>query len=271
MSAKKKNFNITFWRVLAMVAALLFVDAVLKYSSGLGQNNSAEKIITEFASNNGFTLDDYPMEIREMLVQNNETKQFVTNYPKKITNFKPEKLDFSEYKDCSEPPHLMQWDMRWGYMTYNGNVFGLTGSAPTCLSMVSIYVLHNINLTPVKIADIAKGQIYETDPEKLLSIGARNLGMNTVEVPRNNQRMREAVMENGCSVICMLKSQELSQFIVITKIDDDGNFVIKDPSSKNRSKKGYSFTDLKNNGLKRVWKYSPVVRTEDASSASASQ
>ena len=144
-----------------MVAALLFVDAVLKYSSGLGQNNSAEKIITEFASNNGFTLDDYPMEIREMLVQNNETKQFVTNYPKKITNFKPEKLDFSEYKECSEPPHLMQWDMRWGYMTYNGNVFGLTGSAPTCLSMVSIYVLHNINLTPVKIADIANGRYFE--------------------------------------------------------------------------------------------------------------
>ena len=109
------------------------------------------------------------------------------------------------------------------------------------------------------------------NPEKLLSIGARNLGMNTVEVPRNNQRMREAVMEKGCSVICMLKSQELSQFVVITKIDDDGNFVIKDPSSKNRSKKGYSFTDLKNNGLKRVWKYSPVVRTEDASSASAPQ
>ena len=96
MSSRKNYFNITFWKVLAMVVVLLFADAVLKYSSGLGQNNSAEKIITEFASNNGFTLDDYPMEIREMLVQNNETKQFVTNYPKKITNYKPEKLDFSE-------------------------------------------------------------------------------------------------------------------------------------------------------------------------------
>lgn len=261
MSTKHKNYNITFWRVLAFVLALLFVDAVLKYSSGLGQNNSAEKIITEFASNNGFTLDDYPMEIREMLVQNNETKQFVTNYPKKITNFKPDKLDFSEYKDCSEPPQLLQWDMRWGYMKYNGNVFGLTGSAPTCLSMVSIYVLHNINLTPVHIAEFARGTNFENDPEKLLSIGARNLGMNAAEVPRNNQRMREAVMEKGCSIVCMLKSQELSQFVVITKIDEDGNFVIHDPSSKKRSEKGYSFTDLKNNGLRRIWKYSPAAPT----------
>ena len=271
LSSRKNYFNITFWKVLAMVVVLLFADAVLKYSSGLGQNNSAEKIITEFASNNGFTLDDYPMEIREMLVQNNETKQFVTNYPKKITNYKPEKLDFSEYANCTEPPHLIQWDMRWGYMTYSGNVFGLTGSAPTCLSMVSIYVLQDTGMTPVHIAEFAKGTFFETDPEKLLSIGARKLGMNSVEVPRNNQRMREAVMEKGCSVICMLKSQELSQFVVITKIDDDGNFVIKDPSSKNRSKNGYSFTDLKNNGLKRVWKYSRATDTTYTDFSASSQ
>lgn len=268
MSEKMKNLNITFWRVLSIVVALLFIDAILKYSSGLGQSNSAEKIITEYASNNGFTLDDYPMEIREMLVQNNETKEFVTNYPKKITNFKPDKLDFSSYKGCTEPPHLLQWDMRWGYMSYNGNVFGLTGSAPTCLSMVSIYVLHDISRTPVFIANFAKGTDYESNPERLLSIGSRYLDLSTSEVPPNNQRMREAVMEDGSAVICMLKSQELSQFVVITKIDDDGNFVIHDPSSKNRSKNGYSYTELKNNGLKRIWKFSPQVRTSDNTASS---
>ena len=157
MEVKNRKIKLTFSSVLCAVLILLFVDAILKYSSGLGQNNSAEKLITEFASQNGFTLDDYPMDIREMLVRNDETKDFVLNYPKKITHFRPDKLDFSEYKDCKEPPHLMQWDMRWGYMNYNGNVFGLTGSAPTCLSMAAIYVTHDVNMTPVNIAEFAKG------------------------------------------------------------------------------------------------------------------
>lgn len=267
MAAKKKLPQISFWKALAVVMAILFLDAILKYSSGLGQNNSAEKIITEYASQNGFTLDDYPMDIREMLVRNDETRQFVTNYPKKITHFKPDKLDFSEYKDCTEPPHFMQWDMRWGYMTYNGNVFGLTGSAPTCLSMVAVYVLHNTEMTPVHVAKYAIGSNCESNPEKLLSGGARAMGMSVAEVPRNNQRLREAVTEEGCAVICMLKSQELSQFIVIKGINKEGYFVINDPFSKKLSDKDYSFSDL-NKSIKRIWKYSPMASTTQSTAAS---
>lgn len=257
MSGKKKNPHISFWKATAVVMAILFLDALLKYSSGLGKNNSAEKIITEYASQNGFTLDDYPDEIRNMLVRNDETKQFVTEYPKKITNFKPQKIDLSEYKDCTEPPHLMQWDMRWGYMTYNGNAFGITGSAPTCLSMVAIYVLHNTEITPVFVAEYAKGSNCEGRPEVLLSSGARAMKMNVSEVMRNNQRLREAVTDNGCAVICMLKDQELSQFIVIKGIDKEGHFIVMDPFSKKLSEKGYTFADL-NKSIKRIWKYSPL-------------
>ena len=258
MAEKRRLPRISFWKALALVLLLLFFDAVLKYSSGLGQNNSAEKIITEYASQNGFTLDDYPMDIRDMLVRNDETKQFVTEYPKKITHFEPEKPNLSEYKDCKEPPQLMQWDMRWGYMTYNGNVFGLTGSAPTCLSMAALYVLHNPELSPVYIAEYAKRSNCEGRPEILLSSGARAMGMNVSEVMRNNQRLREAVTEEGCTVICMLKDQELSQFIVIKGIDKEGHFVINDPFSKKLSSTGYAFVDL-NKNIKRIWKYSPAV------------
>ncbi len=249
---------------------ILFFDAVLKYSSGLGQNNSAEKIITEYASQNGFTLDDYPMDVRNMLVRNDETKQFVTEYPKKITNFKPEKPDLSEYKECTEPPHLMQWDMRWGYMTYNGNIFGITGSAPTCLSMAALYVLHNMDMSPVRIAEYAKGSNCENRPETLLSSGARAMGMNASEVPRNNQRLREAVMDDDCAVICMLKDQELSQFIVIKSIDKEGHFIINDPFSKKLSEKGYTFSDL-NKSIKRIWKYSPMTQTVQTGTTVQSQ
>lgn len=253
---KRKTYP-SFWKALAVVMVILLINAGLKHYSGLGKNNSAEKTISEYASKNGYTLDDYPIEIREMLVLNDETEEFVTKYPAKIVHFKPETLDFSEYKNCTAPPQLMQWDVRWGYMKYNGGVFGLTGSAPTCLSMAALFVLHNTSMTPVHMAEFAKDGGCEKQPEKLLSEGARAMGMHVVEVPRNNRRIREAVTEKGCTVICMLKSQDLSQFVVIKGVDKDGSYLINDPASKKRSSKSYSFADL-NKDIKRIWKYSPM-------------
>lgn len=257
LKTKKKSAYPSFWSVLAVVIALFLINTALKHSSGLGKNNSAEKTITEFASQNGFTLDDYPPEIVEMLVLNDETENFVTNYPYKIQNFQPGNIDFSQYKDCTEPPTLMQWDMRWGYMQYNGNVMGLTGSAPTALSMVAVYVLHNMSMTPVHIAEFSIGSNCESRPEKLLSDGARSLGMTVTEVPRNNNRLSQAVKEKGSAVICMMKSHEFSSFIVVKGVDEDGNFLIIDPSNKKRSETHYSFSQL-NTGIKRIWKYSTV-------------
>lgn len=257
MKKNAHNNYPSFWKALAVVLAVLLFNGLLKHYSGLGKNNSAEKIITEYAAKNGYTLEDYPNEIREMLVLNDETEEFVTQYPAKVGHFKPETLDFSKYKNCTKPPRLMQWDVRWGYMKYNGGVFGLTGSAPTCLSMAAIYVLHNMSMTPVHVAEFAKGGGCENNPEKLLSEGARALGMNVVSLPRNNRRIREAITEERCTVICMTKSQDLSQFIVIKDVDKDGNYLINDPASKKRSNQSYSFAEL-NKEIKQIWKYSPI-------------
>ena len=256
MAKHKKNNYPSFWKVLAVVMAVLVFNSILKHSSGLGKNNSAEKVLTEYASKNGYTLDDYPEDIKKMLVLNDETEEFVTQYPAKIVHYIPDGHDLNEFKNCTSPPLLMQWDTRWGYMKYDDNVFGLTGSAPTCLSMVSIYVLQNVSMTPVFIASFSRNGGCEKLPEKLLSQGARSMGMNVVEVPRNNPRLREAVQEKGSAVICMLRSQTMSQFIVIRNVDKDGNYLINDPASKKRSDTAYSFADL-NKDIKRIWKYSP--------------
>ena len=144
-----------------------------------------------------------------------------------------------------------------GSKRLTGNVMGLTGSAPTALSMVAVYVLHNMSMTPVHIAEFSIGSNCESRPEKLLSDGARSLGMTVTEVPRNNNRLSQAVKEKGSAVICMMKSQEFSSFIVVKGVDEDGNFLIIDPSNKKRSETHYSFSQL-NTGIKRIWKYSTV-------------
>ena len=193
--SKKKNAYPSFWLVLLIVISVGLINAALKYAGGLGKNNAAEKEISDYAEQYGFSLSDYPADIINLFKFNEETREFVLNYPSKIVDFKPTSLDFSEYAQCTEPPSFRQWDIRWGYMSYNNSVMGLSGSAPTALSMAALYVTHDMSLTPVHIAQFAAGNECESNPEKLLSDGARTLSMNVTELPKNDKRIRQAVSE----------------------------------------------------------------------------
>ena len=78
--------------------------------------------------------------------KNPETKDFVLNYPlKKDENFE---INLSEYKNSKKVSLFMLWDERWGYNMYAGEFMGLSGCGPTCLSMVSIYLLNDAIYTP---------------------------------------------------------------------------------------------------------------------------
>ncbi len=253
-NAKKMPYP-SFWVIILLLICLISFNGILKYSSGLGKSNSAELIITQYAEKNGYSLEDYPDEIINMLVFNDETTDFVLKYPANKDNFRPEKLDFSKYEKCKEPPLLMQWDERWGYMQYNGHVFGLTGSAPTCLSMAAIYVLHDVSKTPVHIAQAVKNTPYETDPYQLLDDKKNVFGMEVKEISHNQRRFTDAVREEGSTVICLMKSQDFSEAIVVRGIDKNNKFLINDPASEKRSEKSYTYSEL-DAGIRKIWKYS---------------
>ncbi len=251
---KKNNPYPQFRTVFFIVTAIILMNASLKYVGGLGKNNSAEKIINDYAAENGFKFSDYPEEIVNLLNTNDETKEFVLDYPSKIVNFKPDAVNFSQYQGCTEPPLLMQWDLRWGYMSYDDSVMGISGSAPTALSMAAIYELQDISLTPVRVAELAADINSESKPEKLLSNGARELGMTVTEIPKNDSRVRQAVSEDGCVVVCTTDNEEFSSVIVIRGIDENGKYLINDTMSTSRSDKSYTFRDIGEH-LKKIWKY----------------
>ncbi len=244
-----------FYMVFLIVMAAIVFNASLKYLGGLGKNDTAEKTINEYAVQNGFQLSDYPNEIVNLLKINDETKEFVLNYPSRIVDFKPDIINFSEYQNCTEPPLLMQWDVRWGYLSYNNSVMGLSGSAPTALSMAGLYVKKDMSLTPVRIAELAKGSNAESKPEKLLSDGARALDITVMELPRNDSRIRQAVSEEGCVVVCLTDGKLLSQAIVIRGLDEEGKFLVNDTMSRKRSEEGYTFAQMGPH-LRKAWKYS---------------
>ena len=61
--------------------------------------------------------DSYPEKLKEMAQKNSETIDFVYNYPQlkdEVWN-----IDLTEESQSDQVPLLMQWDERWGYITYN--------------------------------------------------------------------------------------------------------------------------------------------------------
>ena len=97
-----------------------------------------------YAGEHGLSLSDYPKELIDLYERNPETEQFVFEYP--LVKDHPPAADLSG-TDTSTVPLLMQWDQRWGYQQYAGDVFGLTGCGPTCLSMVAMYLTGDTSMT----------------------------------------------------------------------------------------------------------------------------
>lgn len=219
------------------------------------KEESAKDVIKNYAEKHGYTLEDYPENIKKLFERNKETKDFVLKYPEK--KGKAYDIDFSKYKKTTEVPLFMQWDQRWGYYTYAGDCMGITGCGPTCLSMVAVYVTGNIKYTPKMIADFAMKNGYADEENgsswSLISEGGRQLGMQVIEIPLDEQRVKDN-LEVGNPIICVVGPGDFTtqgHFIVLTKYKD-GKVSVNDPNSKANSNKQWVFEDIKDQ-IKNLW------------------
>lgn len=75
--------------------------------------------------------DQYPDDLLELLANNEETADFVLDYP--------QKKDLAPAESIGELtggiPLLLQWDERWGYTVYGDNLIAINGCGPTALAM----------------------------------------------------------------------------------------------------------------------------------------
>ncbi len=253
MSNKKTSYP-SFGKVLAGVMAILVINCMMKYFGGLSVSNSAEKAINNYAQAHGYSRSDYPDELVKLLESNSETEEFVLNYPEMVSEGAADKIDLTQYTNCKQPPLLMQWDSRWGYMSYNDSVMGLNGSVPTCLSMTAIYKLQDVSMSPVYMADMAVQNGWASKPEKLLTEGARSIGLNVAQLPVSEGKLSSSI-QSGSTVICLTDGKLLSTAVVIYAMDENGGYKINDPMSKEKSGKTYTYSEI-NKNIRKMWEYS---------------
>lgn len=231
------------------------VETVVRKYNRDGVKDTFQEKLEKFAAENHLQLDAWPDELLECARNNSEMEDFVLNYPlKKDSN---PKFDLSEYKNADSVPLFMQWDERWGYTKYAGKIMGVSGCGPTCLSMVSMYLLNDAKYTPQYVAKFSEENGYGVPGSgsswTLISEGGRKLGLDVIEIPLDEQRIIRN-LEVGNPIICVMGPGDFTttgHFIVFTDYVD-GKIKVNDPNSKERSEKLWDYDQIQSQ-IKNLW------------------
>ena len=200
--------------------------------------------------------DIYPQILQELVQKNEETIDFVYQYPSAVSS---DAISLSTEELSDGIPLLLQWDSRWGYCTYGTGLIGYTGCGPTCLSMVVAGLTGNTDATPAAIAAYAEQDGYYSSGTgttwALMSEGCQHYGLLAEELALSEKSMVSA-LSSGRPIIATVGPGDFTDtghFIVITAYSD-GAFTVHDSNSRRRSQQRWSFETLRTQ-IKNLWAF----------------
>ena len=197
--------------------------------------------------------DAYPQKLLVALCNNPEMIDYVKGY----LNADGSGSGWLTTDEMSQQfPLLLQWDKRWGYIPYGDNVIGLSGCAPTCLSMVIVGLTGNKDATPDAIAQYATDNGYYVDGVGTawsLMTAVDSYGVIGQETTLSEDNIYNE-LENGNPIICSMRPGDFTSvghFIVLTGMED-GKIRVNDPNSLTRSRQLWDYSTLSDQ-ISNLW------------------
>ena len=201
-----------------------------------------ELYVRQYAREQGISFRAYPKSLITLLESNPETESFVLNYPFR----EEESINMSDL-DCKDGvPLMLQWDSRWGYLTYGDDFAAVTGCGPMCLSMAGWYLTGDARFSPDRLFAFADENGYYSKGNgskwTLISEGAPALGLTVMELPLVEQTILN-YLKNGELIIAIMGEGDFTtsgHYILITDVQE-GMLVIRDPNSIINSEKLWDY------------------------------
>ena len=197
----------------------------------------------------------YPESMLMALANNPEMADFVAGY----LNDGTVTGGLTDAEKEQDFPLLLQWDPRWGYQTYGDSCVGVAGCGPTCLSMVMLYLTGDEMLMPDVIANYAMEKGYYVNGTgtawALIDSFPIWYGIEVSET-KVTERAIKSELDKGKVLICAMGQGDFTvsgHFIVIYGHDDSG-FQVNDPNCVARSRKEWTFEEIKDQ-IKKIWAY----------------
>ena len=204
----------------------------------------------------------YPENLIKLVIKSPEAIEFALEYPFKRGQNNDTTVDLTQDYIKGEIPLLLQWDTRWGYVSYGDDIIALDGCGPTCLSMVAIGLTGNVKWTPVRVARISEQNDYYVSGQgtawTLMSEGCNIMGLQSEVIGLSETEM-VSELEAGHPIIASMGPGDFTEaghFIVIVDYED-GMFYVNDPNSRRNSAVGWTFDNIKDQ-IKNMWSYSYV-------------
>lgn len=263
ITSKKKRFC----TAIPLLFLLLFCWAICALIIHLSKSVSDSKTNTlesleYLASTDHLTqgiLDNphqYPISLLELLSKNEETLQFVLDYPEHKGDTP---ADHIGTVTKGEIPLLLQWDERWGYTTYGSDFLAVTGCGPTCLSMVAAGLSGDNTITPHRVAEFAQANGYYVEGSgsdwSLMQTGCQAFGLLSEQMALTESGVKQA-LEQGYPIICSMLPGDFTtsgHFIVLTDMEN-GKIRLHDPNSAVRSAELWDYNDLAPQ-IANLWKF----------------
>lgn len=192
-------------------------------------------------------------------------RQFPAKYPMNDASTDKELAMSTDSPSSNVPstnvPHLYQWDRRWAYTVYSSATFGLTGCGPTSLAMVYQGLNRTDDKTPHDMAVMAEERGYMSEyngtDSAFLTDTAGELGMNCWEIYPDGDNIRDE-LSNGHVIIANLGAGYFTtngHFFVLAGLTDDGQVIINDPYSVERSSQTWDADFIAGESI-AMWSYS---------------
>lgn len=202
-------------------------------------------------------ITSYPEELLAALCNNPDMIDFVNGYLSADGSVSGE-LGGDEVSD-DEIPLFIQWDSRWGYVSYGDDNIALSGCAPTCLAMVIVGITGNDKITPATVAQFATENNYYLKGTgtkwTIMTEGCLQFGVKGRTVGLSKTRIF-AELEKGHPIICSMRPGDfttLGHFVVLAGVRD-GKIIVNDPNSRVRSSKLWDYEDLSGQ-IKNLWSF----------------
>jgi soluble P-type ATPase len=145
-------------------------------------------------------------------------------------------------EDLSQVPLLLQWDARWGYLSYGDSTVYVAGCAPTSLSMVFSYLKQDPAITPIAIKTFSEENGYYVSgagtAHSLLTAAAKQWDANVQTVSLDAQSVMDQLEQGRILVFNMVPGDftRVGHFIVVSGMEG-GKLIVRDPNSITRSDK----------------------------------
>ena len=201
--------------------------------------------------------DAYPEELLNALCNNSEMLDFTLGYLEKEHTAKG---GFTKKELEEKFPLFLQWDERWGYVSYGESCIGLSGCAPTCLSMVIVTLTNNKEATPDRLAVYAQEAGYYVKNTgtawSFMTEGVTYFGLEGKELCLSKNTVFQE-LEQGHPIICSMAPGDFTSqghFIVLVKVQD-GKIMVNDPNSIERSSVLWDYEVLEPQ-IKNLWAFS---------------